>query len=108
MTKKSWFRYFQYDERKENLADARNVSVSCGGADRGRHLSGGNSCHNINGCDLCFFCIRRYPDELVKFRYILLAAAAPFIIRFLLQEQPYEKHIVFPDNRSGENELNRV
>ena len=25
-----------------------------------------------------------------------------------VQEQPYDKHIVFPDNRSGENELNRL
>ncbi|XP_034708656.1 uncharacterized protein LOC117931724 isoform X2 [Vitis riparia] len=133
MTRKSWFRYFQYDEGKESPADARNVLLIVAGLiaavtfqagvtppggvwqdDKDGHRPG-RAIYSYQTKEFYVFLISN-TDELVKFRYILFAAAAPFIIRFLLQvwarltmeEQPYEKHIVFPDNRSGENELNRV
>lgn len=145
MTKKSWFRYFQYDERKETLADARNVLLVVAGLiaavtfqaginppggvwqdDKDGHRPG-RAIYSYQTKEFYVFLISNTvafstsilllislthkfpfhfevilattsmvvtyassvfavtPDELVKFRYILLAAAAPFIIRFLLQ-----------------------
>lgn len=143
--RKSWFRYFQYDESRESPVDVRNVLLIVAGLiaavtfQAGVNPPGGVWQDNENGHkagraiyshqtrEFYIFLIsntvalstsililisltHRFPfhleimlatasmavtyasaifavtpDDLVKFRYILAAAAAPFVIRCLLQ-----------------------
>ena len=148
MARKSWFRYFQYDERKETPAEARNVLLIVAGLiaavtfqagvnppggvwqdtkEGPNGHSAGRAIYSYKTREFYIFLIsntlafstsihllisltHRFPfhfevilatasmvvtygssifavtpDDLVKFRYILLAAAVPFAIRFMLQ-----------------------